>query len=298
MKSVEMCVINSSSAEEMVATSVNAVSSADETTLPETVKCASTNFSTNNSELLSKPSSTYIALIAKVILSSPSKTLNLAAIYRAMEERFPHIRSRGPGWRNSVRHNLSVNDCFVKVSRCEDGRGHYWGVHQAHLRDFEQGNFKRYRRARGRRERCNEVAQTDPSCLAGRFCESGSCLEPHCPLQNPQRRQLSSSDWIQSCYGPWWISAGRVQPPSWMKLCHLTARPTDSCHKATAGRGDRSQPIAPNVYCWDMKGLALPDMKESYDGWFMTPLTRAVACPVCWCVPPVIQESESLYHKK
>lgn len=282
----------------MVAASANVVGSKDETTSPETVKRASTNSSTNNSQLLSKPSPTYIALIAKVILSSPSKTLNLAAIYRAMEERFPHLGSRGPGWRNSVRHNLSVNDCFVKVSHCEDGRGHYWGVHQAHLRDFEQGNFKRYRRARGRRERCNGAARTDPSCLAGRFCESGSCLEPHCPLQKPRRHQLSISDRIQPCYGPWWISVGRVQPPSWMKLCPPTERPTDSCCKATAGRGDRSQPVAPSVYCWDMKGLTLPDMKESYDGPFMTPLTRAVACPVCWCVSPVSQGSESLYHKK
>lgn len=280
----------------MVATSANVDS--DKTTSPGTVKRTSTSSSTNNSQLLAKPSPTYIALIAEVILSSPSKTLNLAAIYRAMEERFPHIRSRGPGWRNSVRHNLSVNDCFVKVSRCEDGRGHYWGVHQAHLRNFEQGDFKQYRRARGRREQCNGVARTDPSCLVGRFCQSGSSLEPHCPLQNPRKHQLSSSDRIRPCYGRRWISAGRVQPPSWMKLSPPTERPTDSCCKATAGRGDRSQPIDLSVYCWDMKGLTLPDMKESYDGWFMTPLTRAVACPVCWCVSPVIQESESLYHKK
>uniref|UniRef100_A0A3B4Z683 Fork-head domain-containing protein n=1 Tax=Stegastes partitus TaxID=144197 RepID=A0A3B4Z683_9TELE len=104
-------------------------------------------------QTFSKPSLPYIALIAKVILSSPCQKLNLGSIYRAMEEQFPYLRSRGPGWRNSVRHNLSVNDCFVKVSRCEDGRGHYWGVHRAHLTDFQHGNFRHYRNTRGRRER-------------------------------------------------------------------------------------------------------------------------------------------------
>lgn len=79
------------------------------------------------------PKLPYIALISKVILTSPLKKLNLASIYRAMDEQYPYQRSRGPGWKNSVRHSLSVNDCFVKVSRCENGRGPHWGVHQAHL---------------------------------------------------------------------------------------------------------------------------------------------------------------------
>lgn len=113
---------------------------------------SSGNPSSEDTQLFSKPSLAYIALIAKVLLSSPSKKLNLASIYRAMEERFPYLRGRGLGWRNGVRHNLSVNDCFVKVSRCEDGRGHYWGVHQARLRDFQQGNFRQYKQSQGEEE--------------------------------------------------------------------------------------------------------------------------------------------------
>ncbi|CAB1331575.1 unnamed protein product [Coregonus sp. 'balchen'] len=44
-----------------------------------------------------KPSLSYVALIAKVILSSSSLKLNLASIYRAMEEWFPYFRARGSG---------------------------------------------------------------------------------------------------------------------------------------------------------------------------------------------------------
>lgn len=96
---------------------------------------------------------TYIALMTILpLLSSPSKKLNLASIYSTMEDRVPFLRNRGPGWKSSVRNNLSVNNCSIKVERCEDGRGHYWGVHQAHLKDFRQGNFRHDRRVRDRRD--------------------------------------------------------------------------------------------------------------------------------------------------
>uniref|UniRef100_A0A667Z342 Fork-head domain-containing protein n=1 Tax=Myripristis murdjan TaxID=586833 RepID=A0A667Z342_9TELE len=137
----------------------------------------SDNPSPEETQSFSKPALSYIGLIAKVILSSPSQKLNLASIYRAMEEQFPYLRSRGQGWRNSVRHNLSVNDCFVKVSRCEDGRGHYWGIHPTHLRDFQQGNFRQYRKARGRRER--ERYGSVEGCLAGMGTNFYSAYLPH-----------------------------------------------------------------------------------------------------------------------
>uniref|UniRef100_A0A3B4WAL1 Fork-head domain-containing protein n=1 Tax=Seriola lalandi dorsalis TaxID=1841481 RepID=A0A3B4WAL1_SERLL len=158
---------------------------------PDNTVTSSDNPSSEEAQLFSKPSLSYIALIAKVILSSPSQKLNLASIYRAMEEQFPYLRSRGPGWRNSVRHNLSVNDCFVKVSRCEDGRGHHWGVHQAHLRDFQQGNFRQYRKARGRREKepydkvAGCLAWMESSCFLGKLCKSRSLgwVEPRLAVQ-------------------------------------------------------------------------------------------------------------------
>lgn len=99
---------------------------------------------------LEKPPLSYIALIAKAILSSPTNKLNLAAIYKYIEDNFPFYRNKSQGWRNSVRHNLSLNDCFIKVGRCEDGKGNYWSIHPSNLNDFVHGDFRQHRRSRKR----------------------------------------------------------------------------------------------------------------------------------------------------
>ncbi|KFV74426.1 Forkhead box protein I3, partial [Struthio camelus australis] len=104
--------------------------------------------SVDEGRFLEKPPLSYIALIAKAILSSPANKLNLAAIYKYIEENFPFYRNKGRGWRNSVRHNLSLNDCFIKVGRCEDGKGNYWSIHPSNLNDFVHGDFRQHRRSR------------------------------------------------------------------------------------------------------------------------------------------------------
>ena len=101
-----------------------------------------------------RSSETFVAVIAQSILSVPSKRMTLSSIYSYIANHYPHFdKEKGPGWRNSVRHNLSSNDCFVKASRAENGKGHYWMIHPKDLPEFSKGNFRRRRKPR--RPKCS-----------------------------------------------------------------------------------------------------------------------------------------------
>ncbi|KIM67911.1 hypothetical protein SCLCIDRAFT_1210054 [Scleroderma citrinum Foug A] len=78
----------------------------------------------------SKPFYPYSTLIRYAIKGSPTGKLLLEDIYYAIESRFPYFRTAPSGWKNSVRHNLSLNPCFEKVPRplTDRGKGSYWTV--------------------------------------------------------------------------------------------------------------------------------------------------------------------------
>ena len=94
-----------------------------------------------------KPTQSYIGLIGKAILSSPQQKLVLGDIYNYILTNYPYFGNKGPGWRNSIRHNLSLNDCFVKLGRSPNGKGHFWAINPLHYEDFSRGDLG-YKRKR------------------------------------------------------------------------------------------------------------------------------------------------------
>ena len=93
-----------------------------------------------------RPSVSYMRMIAEAILTSPQEKVNLTAIYSYVIDNYPYFENRKSAWRNSIRHNLSVNGCFVKNGRATSGRGYFWSISDDYIKDFRRGDYARKNR--------------------------------------------------------------------------------------------------------------------------------------------------------
>ncbi|XP_071188467.1 forkhead box protein M1-like [Salvelinus alpinus] len=78
--------------------------------------------------LSERPPYSYMAMIQFAINSKKSRRMTLKEIYTWIEDHFPYFRKVAkPGWKNSIRHNLSLHDMFIRETT-QDGKISYWTI--------------------------------------------------------------------------------------------------------------------------------------------------------------------------
>lgn len=98
--------------------------------------------------LAKKPTVSFASMMALALLDTKAKRLTVSEIYKWIKAMFPYFASQeaGTGWKNSVRHNLSLNSHFKRVGRqtgpadktATIGKGSYWTLKSVSLPHLEE----------------------------------------------------------------------------------------------------------------------------------------------------------------
>jgi forkhead box protein N len=89
-----------------------------------------TTWTPTETTLGKKPPYSFPCLIGLALRSGETGRMSVSQIYDHITGNFPYFRSAKAGWKNSVRHNLSLNKIFCKLERLdsEAGKGAMWGI--------------------------------------------------------------------------------------------------------------------------------------------------------------------------
>ncbi|GAB6025944.1 hypothetical protein CHUAL_011913 [Chamberlinius hualienensis] len=156
-----------------------------------------------------KPPYSYATLIYMAMKANKNK-MSLSAIYKWIKDNFKYYRQADTGWQNSIRHNLSLNNCFVKVPRNKDepGKGGFWRLDPTYTEEMADGTFKKRRLSR-------------PAVSKKSQTKNLVSKDIHQTVEASARCPSSSSSSSSSLYGG--SSVGSIQDHSILALPRLNS---------------------------------------------------------------------------
>ncbi|XP_062859970.1 forkhead box protein H1 [Trichomycterus rosablanca] len=196
-----------------------------------------------------KPPYSYLAMIAMVIQNSPQKKLTLSQILKEISTLFPFFKGNYKGWRDSVRHNLSSYDCFIKVLKDPgkpQGKGNFWAVEVSRV-PLEL--LKRQNTAVSRQDETVFAQDLAPYILQGHAPISRENeTEPTKPTEPPTRRSSPAPD---DLYRPKLDSSFAID-----SLLH-SLRPTENLRGRSDGWGAEPNSHSPCPrYSWSNRSAS------------------------------------------
>uniref|UniRef100_H3AHA6 Forkhead box protein M1 n=1 Tax=Latimeria chalumnae TaxID=7897 RepID=H3AHA6_LATCH len=134
-----------------------------------------------------RPPYSYMAMIQFAINSTHNQRMTLKEIYTWIETHFPYFKHTAkPGWKNSIRHNLSLHDMFVRETS-NNGKISFWTI-------------------RPESNRCLTLDQVvKPISRAGEGSSSGEDSQQKHPVPDPPRLITGSN-------GVFCLSERKIKP--------------------------------------------------------------------------------------
>jgi forkhead box protein L len=160
------------------------------------------------------------------IQESPDKMLPLSKIYEFIMTNFPYYKKEDKGWQNSIRHNLSLNDCFVKKDPAsvpplsafrtgKERKGSLWTIHPDYADMFENGNYKRRKKIKKRTPKTilSGPTKVDPSLSHYCRCSRPPTSAAAVSLNRSVAYHAYGQDAESASYPPWPAAAPSSSSP-------------------------------------------------------------------------------------